>query len=162
MPFGRAKEHAYSDAERIRYWWSAERERLVDALEALAPSRRREPIAAGGWSPHDILAHRVFWEAQEREAFEQYLKGQTPGLLEFPVERIEAANSAAVEALQERETAALLRALARLRTSSEQLVAQISDGDLDTTHNPARILLGVALEHDREHRGEIENFREGE
>ena len=147
---------AYSDAERIRYWWREERERLLAALEAVDPGRRDERIGDSGWTAREILAHRLFWEAQEREAFEQYANGREPELLRFPVERIDAANAAAVESLRGREWRSLQRALGRLRVSSESLVSQVPDGDLEQQRNPARILLGVALEHDREHRREIE------
>ena len=103
-----------------------------------------------------MLAHRLFWEAQEREALEQYLQGREPDLLRFPIERIAAANAAAVESLRTREIGSLSRALTHLRANSETLVAQIPDADLEKPKNAARILLGVALEHDREHRRELE------
>ncbi len=149
------REDAYSDAERIRYWWAEERRLLLAALASVAPPRRDEPLGEGAWSAREIAAHRLFWEAQEREALEQYLNGREPQLLRFPVKRIDAANAAAVESLRNREFDALVRALARLRARSEALAAQIPDADLEQPKNAARILLGVALEHDREHRREI-------
>ena len=104
------------------------------------------------------MAHRLFWEAEEREALEEYLSGQTPRLLEFPVERIDATNASAVAALSSREWDALQGALRRLRERSRTLVERIPDEDLNTPGNAARILLGVALEHDREHRRELETW----
>ena len=156
MPFGRAAQRSYTDAQRIRYWWREERERLLAAINAVPPQRISEPTTEGNWSPRDVLTHRLFWEAQEREAFEQYLKGREPDLLRFPIERIDAANAAAVESLRAREIESLSRALTHLRATSETLVGQIPDADLEKPRNAARILLGVALEHDREHRREIE------
>ena len=149
----------YSDAERIRYWWAEERRLLLTALASVEPQRRTEPLSEANWSAREIVAHRLFWEAQEREALEQYLNGQEPQLLRFPVKRIDAANAAAVESLRNREFEALLRALARLRARSEALAAQVPDADLEQPKNAARILLGVALEHDREHRREIAAWR---
>jgi len=156
MPFGRAAQRSYTDAQRIRYWWREERERLLAAIAAVPSRRIDEPTAEGAWSPRDVLAHRLFWEAQEREAFEQYLQGREPDLLRFPIERIDAANAAAVESLRTREIESLSRVLTHLRANSETLVAQIPDTDLEKPKNAARILLGVALEHDREHRRELE------
>ncbi len=156
MPFGRAAGQSYTDAERIRYWWYTERERLLAALGAIDAARLRVPPAPDEWSAHELIAHRLFWEAHEREALDQYLQGQRPALLEFPLKRLDAANASALEALQGSETAALLRALVQLRASSAALVERIEDVELETARNPARILLGVALEHDREHRRQIE------
>ncbi len=149
-------DSSWSDAERLRYWWQAERERLHEALSAVPNDAAERPLGAGAWSPRGIAAHRLFWEAEERAALEQYLSGQTPSLLEFPVERIDPTNAAAVDALGERQLSALQRALSQLRERSRGLVERIPDTDLDTQGNPARILLGVALEHDREHRQELE------
>ena len=132
---------------------------MLAALEAVDPARRDERVGESGWTAREILAHRLFWEAQEREAFEQYVNGREPELLRFPVERIDAANAAAVESLRGREWRSLQRALGRLRASGELLVSQVPDADLEQPRNPARILLGVALEHDREHRREIEGRR---
>jgi len=156
MPFGRTAGQTYTDAERIRYWWFTERERLLTALRAIDAARLRAPSAPGEWSAHELIAHRLFWEAHEREALDQYLQGQRPNLLEFPLKRIDAANASAIEALHKSETEALLGALVQLRASSAELAARIEDADLETPHNPARILRGVALEHDREHRRQIE------
>ena len=155
------REDAYSDAERIRYWWAEERRLLLAALASVEPQRRAEPLSEANWSAQEIVAHRLFWEAQEREALEQYLNGREPQLLRFPVKRIDAANAAAVESLRNREFEALVRALSRLRTRSEALASQIPDADLEHPKNPARILLGVALEHDREHRRELDESRRG-
>lgn len=149
-------DSSWSDAQRLRYWWQAERERLLTALSSVPANAADHPLAPGAWSPRGIAAHRLFWEAEERAALEQYLSGLNPSLLEFPVERIDPTNAAAVEALGERQLSALQRALSQLRERSRALVEQIADTDLDTQGNPARILLGVALEHDREHRQELE------
>ena len=160
MPLGHratgSPDSSWSDAERLRYWWSAERERLHAALNAVPAEVADDPLAEGAWSPRGIAAHRLFWEAEERAALEQYLGGGIPSLLEFPVERIDPTNASAVEALGERKLGALQRALSRLRERTRELVERIPDADLDTHGNPARILLGVALEHDREHRQELE------
>lgn len=156
MPFGRAAEQTYTDAERIRYWWEAERTRLLRLIEGLAPAQRTVPLADGCWSPHAVVAHRVFWEAREQEALEQYLEGRRPELLDFPLKRIDAANAISVKGLRGQQTAVLLRALTRLRADNRKLVRRIADADLNTAGNAARLLLGVALEHDREHRIEIE------
>lgn len=149
-------DSSWSDAQRLRYWWQAERVRLDEVLSAVPADAADEPLGQGCWSARGIAAHRLFWEAEERAALEQYLSGQTPSLLEFPVERIDPTNAAAVEALGARRLGALRRALSQLREHSRALVERIPDTDLDTHGNPARILLGVALEHDREHRRELE------
>ena len=98
-------DSSWSDAERLRYWWSAERERLHAALNAVPAEVADDPLAEGAWSPRGIAAHRLFWEAEERAALEQYLGGGIPSLLEFPVERIDPTNASAVEALGERSLA---------------------------------------------------------
>ena len=148
----------FSDAQRLRYWWGAERERLLAVIGGTSAALSREPLGDGEWSARGIVAHRLFWEAEEREALEEYLSGQTPRLLEFPVERIDATNASAVAALSSREWDALQGALRRLRERSRTLVERIPDEDLNTPGNAARILLGVALEHDREHRRELETW----
>ena len=77
--------------------------------------------------------------------------------MSFPTRRIDSTNAAAVASLGDRRLPALIRALQDLRGRTATLVERIPDGDLNTPGNPARILLGVALEHDREHRLELES-----
>ena len=169
MPFGRRavgrksassqggqSEHDWSDAQRLRYWWQAERELLLKTLSAVPEDQVDEPLADGAWSPKGIAAHRLFWEAEERAAIEEHLGGAFPSLLDFPTRRIDSTNSAAVTSLGDRRLSALIRAVQDLRDRTATLVERIPDADLNTQGNPARILLGVALEHDREHRRELE------
>lgn len=169
MPFGRRavgrksagsqggqSERDWSDAQRLRYWWQAERELLLKTLSAVPEARADEPLADGAWSPKGIAAHRLFWEAEERAAIEEHLGGAFPSLLDFPTRRIDSTNEAAVTSLGDRRLSALSRALQDLRERTVTLVERIPDADLNTQGNPARILLGVALEHDREHRRELE------
>ena len=165
MPFGRKAvrrrstgqpDQDWSDAQRLRYWWQAERELLLRALDAVPPDDATKPLADGAWSPRGMVAHRLFWEAEERAAIEEHLGGAFPSLLDFPNGRIDSTNAAAVDSLGDRRLTALVRALADLRSRTATLVERIPDDDLNAQGNPARILLGVALEHDREHRRELE------
>ena len=169
MPFGRRavgrkgsghdggqSQRDWSDAQRLRYWWQAERQLLLNTLAAIPVDRVGEPIADGAWSPAGLAAHRLFWEAEERAAIEQHLSGVFPSLLDFPTRRIDSTNAAAVTALGKRRMSSLIRALEDLRGRTATLVERIPDTDLNTPGDPARILLGVALEHDREHRQELE------
>ena len=169
MPFGRRvvgrgssgdaerrSDKSWSDAQRLRYWWQAERELLLNALAAVPEGSVHEPMADDAWSPNGVAAHRLFWEAEERAAIEEHLGGAFPSLLDFPTRRIDSTNAAAVTSLGDRRLSALIRALQDLRGRTATLAERIPDADLNTQGNPARILLGVALEHDREHRGELE------
>ncbi len=170
MPFGRKAagrraagsggdqtQRDWSDAQRLRYWWQAERGLLLRNLAAVPSAHAGEPLADGAWAPTGVAAHRLFWEAEERAALEEHLGGAVPTLLEFPTRRIDSTNAAAVASLGDRRLPALIRALQDLRGRTATLVERIPDGDLNTPGNPARILLGVALEHDREHRLELES-----
>lgn len=172
MPFGRRavgrkaaggsggrSEQAWSDARRLRYWWQAERNLLLKTLAAIPDDAVDLAMEDGGWSPKGVAAHRLFWEAEERAAIEEHLGGAFPTLLDFPTHRIDSTNSAAVASLGDRRLSALTRALEDLRQRTATLVERVSDEDLNTQGNPARILLGVALEHDREHRRELEAWR---
>ncbi len=169
MPFGRRassrgnpgatgsqSDQDWSDAQRLRYWWQAERNLLLKSLEAVSEDAVDTPLDVGAWTPRGMAAHRLFWEAEERAAIEEHLGGVFPSLLDFPTDRIDSTNAAAVESLGERQMPALLRALADLRTRTATLVERVQDADLNEQGNPARILLGVALEHDREHRRALE------
>ena len=169
MPFGRRaagrdatgsaggqSERDWSDAQRLRYWWQAERDLLLKTLSAVPEDQTDQPLSEGGWSPTGIAAHRLFWEAEERAAIEEHLGGAFPSLLDFPTRRIDSTNAAAVASLGDRRLSALVRALQDLRGRTVTLVERIPDADLNSQGNPARILLGVALEHDREHRRELE------
>lgn len=169
MPFGRRasgrestgatgarSDQEWSDAQRLRYWWQAERNLLLNALNAVPQDAVDLPLADGAWSPKGVAAHRLFWEAEERAAIEEHLGGAFPSLLDFPTDRIDSTNAAAVESLGDRRLSALIRALQDLRGRTATLVERIPDTDLNMQGNPARILLGVALEHDREHRQELE------
>lgn len=169
MPFGRRasgrgstgatgarSDQEWSDAQRLRYWWQAERNLLLKALDAVPQDAVDGPLDDGAWSPKGIAAHRLFWEAEERAAIEELLGGAFPSLLDFPTDRIDSTNAAAVESLGDRQMTALLRALTDLRERSSTLVERVQDADLNEQGNPARILLGVALEHDREHRRQLE------
>ena len=171
MPFGRradgrrppsgagrdgGAQRSWSDAQRLRYWWQVERTLLLQALHAVPGDAVDQPLDHGAWSPKGLAAHRLFWEAEERAAIEEHLGGAFPSLLDFPTGRIDSTNAAAVDSLGDRTLPAMLRALADLRGRTATLVERIPDADLDRQGNPARILLGVALEHDREHRQEIE------
>ena len=165
MPFGRRAvrrqsagqpDHEWSDAQRLRYWWQAERELLLRALDAVPPDAANAPLDEGAWSPQGMAAHRLFWEAEERAAIEEHLGGAFPSLLDFPTRRIDSTNAAAVASLGDRRLPALIRAVQDLRGRTATLVERIPEADLNSQGNPARILLGVALEHDREHRRELE------
>lgn len=169
MPFGRRtlgrrssgdaerqSQQSWSDAQRLRYWWQAERELLLQVLSSVPDDAAETPMGEGAWSANGVAAHRLFWEAEERAAFEEHLGGAIPSLLDFPTRRIDSTNAAAVASLGDRRLPALVRALRDLRERSASLVERVSDEDLNTQGNPARILLGVALEHDREHRRQLE------
>ena len=153
---GGQSEHDWSDAQRLRYWWQAERELLLKTLSAVPEDQVNDVLNEGAWSPKSMAAHRLFWEAEERAAIEDHLGGAFPTLLDFPTRRIDSTNAAAVASLGDRRLPALIRALQDLRSRTATLVERIPDTDLNTQGNPARILLGVALEHDREHRHELE------
>ncbi len=154
---GGQSEHEWSDAQRLRYWWRAERDLLLKTLAGVPEGQVDDALAEGAWSPTGMAAHRLFWEAEERAAIEEHLGGAFPSLLDFPTRRIDSTNAAAVASLGNRRLTALIRALRDLRERTATLVERIPDADLNTPGNPARILLGVALEHDREHRRELES-----
>lgn len=155
----RSDEPRHSAAERLRYWLVQERRLLVDAVSGLTEARAREPLEPDGWSVHDVLAHRMFWEGREAEALGKYLLGQRVDLLDFPLKRIDGTNAAAVDTLRNHTTAQVLRELTRTREALLQLAAKVPDSALNREADEARTLLGVALEHDREHRQEIEAWR---
>ena len=170
MPFGRKavgrnadggsggrSDQAWSDARRLRYWWQAERDLLLRTLAAVPDDAVDIEIEAGGWSPKGMAAHRLFWEAEERAAIEEHLGDTFPTLLDFPTRRIDSTNAAAVASLGDRRLSALIRALQDLRERTAMLVERLPDEHLNAQGNPARILLGVALEHDREHRRQLES-----
>ena len=170
MPFGRRalggrsagdpdsrSDQGWSDAQRLRYWWQAERDLLLQTLAGVPEGQVHDALADGAWSPTGMAAHRLFWEAEERAALEEHLGGAVPSLLAFPTRRIDSTNAAAVASLGDRRLTALIRALQDLRERTATLVERIPDADLNAQGNPARILLGVALEHDREHRREVES-----
>lgn len=155
----RSDKPRHTAAERLRYWLVEERRLLLAAVGGLTEDAAREPLAADGWSVHDVLAHRMFWEGREAEALGKYLLGQRVELLDFPVKRIDGTNAAAVDTLRGHSTARILRELARTREALLQLAAKVPDAALNDEQDEARILLGVALEHDREHRRQIEAWR---
>lgn len=154
---GGQPEHEWSDAQRLRYWWQAERNLLLKTLAAVPEGQVNDALSEEAWSPTGMAAHRLFWEAEERAAIEEHLGGAFPSLLDFPTRRIDSTNAAAVASLGDRRLTALIRALQDLRARTATLVERIPDADLNAQGNPARILLGVALEHDREHRRELES-----
>ena len=84
-------------------------------MAGLSEEEARAPLEAGGWSVHDILAHRLFWEGREVEALGRHLSGKRVELLDFPLKRIDGTNAAAVDTLREHSTRRLLRELARTR-----------------------------------------------
>ena len=94
------------------------------------------------------------------EAVGHYLLGRSVELLIFPVRWLGGANAAAVSAMQHHRTDRILRELGETRTLLESLVQRVPDTDLNTRGNPVRVLLGVALEHDREHSHQIQSWRE--
>ena len=108
MTSDRAAQRTYAEAERIRYWWQVERERLLSTLARVNPDLWIEPMGEGEWSCHELLAHRTFWEAWELEAYQEYVKGKPPELLEFPVEMLDTANQKAVERLRNHKPSALV------------------------------------------------------
>ena len=112
-----------------------------------------------GWSVHDILAHRVFWEGREVEAIGQHLLGRRVELLDFPGKRLAGTNAAAVTTMEGMSSAELLRDLGRTREALMDLVARLSDDDLNMPDNDARTILGIALSHDREHSAQIREWR---
>ena len=162
-----ARSHADAGctvAERLRYWLVEERRLLLDVVSGLTEDAAREPFQLGGddstsWSVHDILAHRLFWEGREAEALGQYLLGKRVELLDFPVKRIDGTNAAAVDTLLGQPTKKVLRGLCKTRDALLELVARIDDDQLNADDNPAQLILGVALEHDREHRKQIQAWR---
>ncbi|MEE9276858.1 MAG: hypothetical protein V3V06_00425, partial [Dehalococcoidia bacterium] len=67
----------------------------------------------------------------------------------------------AVATLQGHTSARLLRELRQTRAMLMELLAKVPDADLNSAHNAARAILGVALEHDREHGRQIQSWRRG-
>lgn len=133
---------------------------MLAAVAGLSEAQSRQPLEAGGWSVHAILAHRLFWERREVEALGQHLLGQRVELLDFPSKRLDAANAAAVRTMRGMTAAAILRDLARTRAALLDLVDRLPRDDLNAPGNDARTLLGVALTHDREHAAQIRAWRE--
>ena len=149
----------FTTAERIRYWLTEERRLLIAAVTGITLDDARQPLEPGAWSVHGILAHRMFWEGREIEALAQHLLGKRMELLDFPLKRINGTNAIAVETLQRHDTSRVLGELAETRAMLMSLVAKLPDEDLNAIDGPARTLLGVAMEHDREHRRQIEAWR---
>lgn len=165
-----ASEAGYTVAERIRYWLGEERRLLLEAVSGLTADAAREPLdadlpsgsqgaSADAWSVHDILAHRMFWEGRESEAIDQYLHGKRVELLDFPVKRIDGTNAAAVDTLRGQPTEKILRGMRKTREALMGFVAKLDDEQLNSDESPAQLILGVALEHDREHRKQIQAWR---
>ena len=132
MTSDRAAQRTYAEAERIRYWWQVERERLLSTLARVNPDLWLEPMGEGEWSCHELLAHRTFWEAWELEAYKEYVKGKPPELLEFPVEMLDTANQKAVERLRTHKPSALIGAIEDYRAESRELLKEVADRDLET------------------------------
>ena len=154
-----APDPKFAPAEQIRYWLEEERRLLLEAIHGLTEEDTRETHEDGSWSVHDALAHRMFWESEEAEGVGQYLLGKRIELLDFPLKRIDGTNVTAVETLRKHSTERLLREIAKTRAALLELVCKIPDDDLNQEDNPARTLLGVAIEHDREHRQAIQDWR---
>jgi len=148
-----------SPAAQIRYWIGEERTRLLNAVDGLTEDQAREPMQPGDWSAHDVLAHRLFWERSEVEAIGQYLLGKRIELLDFPVKRVDGANRGAVQTLRSQPTEQIIRELAITRAALQQFLDRIRDDELDDPGNDARTILGIALEHDREHAAQINEWR---
>ena len=129
-------------------------------MAGLSEAAARQPLEPGGWSVHDVLAHRLFWERQEVEGLGQHLLARRVELLDFPSKRLDAANAAAVRTMQGMTAAEVLRDLARTRAALLDLVRRLPDDDLNPPGGDARTLLGVALTHDREHAAQIRAWRE--
>ncbi len=155
-------ESGYTVAERIRYWLVEERRLLLEAVYGLTADAAHKPLdpdAVNSWSVHDILAHRMFWEGRESEAIEQFLQGKRVELLDFPVKRIDGTNGAAVDTLRGQPTEKILRGLGKTRKALLEFVAKLDDDQLNDDESAAQLILGVALEHDREHRKQIQDWR---
>lgn len=150
----------HTPADQIRYWLVEERRRLVAAVSGLTEQEALRPMGPGQWSVYAILAHRLFWEGREVEALGQHLLGKRVELLDFPNRRVDGTNAVAIDTLHDYDTNRLLRALGKTRGLLMALVEKISDDDLNAHGNAARIVLGVALEHDREHSRQIIAWRE--
>lgn len=151
-------ETGYTAAERIRYWIVEERRLLLDAISGLAADVVREPLNFSdddSWSVHDILAHLMFWEGCEYEAIDQYLRGKRVELLDFPIKRIDGTNAAAVETLRAQPTENILGYMRKTREALMEAMFKLDDEQLNSDESAAHLILGIALEHDREHRKEI-------
>jgi hypothetical protein len=136
-----------------------ERRRLVEVVSGLAEAHARLPLEPDGWSVHNILAHRLFWEGREVEAIGQHLLGRRVELLDFPGKRLAGTNAAAITTMDTMSSADLLRDLTRTRAALIDLVHRLTDEDLNTPDNDARTVLGIALSHDREHATQIHDWR---
>lgn len=150
---------SYTVAQQMRYWFTEERRLLIASVTGLTEDAAREPIEPEGWSVHDILAHRMFWEGREAEALAQHLLGKRVELLDFPLKRVDGTNAAAVDTLHGHGTDRVLRELKTTRAAVKELADKIPDAEFDDDENAARTVLGVAIEHDREHRQAIEQWR---
>lgn len=159
MPF-RNTNIQFSVAEQIRYSFTEERKKLILAVKDLSEAMTREAIELSGWSVHNILAHRLFWERREVEAIAQYLRGQRIELLDFPVKYIDGANRGAVKALESQATNRIIGKLISTRDELSGLVVEIEDVALNQPDDNARAILGVAIEHDREHSIQILQWRQ--
>ncbi len=147
---------------QLRDRLAEERRRLLAAVAGLTEAETRQPLAPGAWSVHDLLAHRLYWEREEVQALGDHLLGRRAALLDFPLRNLDAVNAAAVRRLQNLATATILRQLRQTRALLDRLVVRVPDGELNTAENPARMLLGIALEHDREHSAQIRAWRRPE
>ena len=155
----RSGPHGHSDAERLRYWLVEERRRLLDVVRGLSEEQAALPLEPAGWCVQQILAHRLFWEGREAEALGQYLLGRRVDLLQFPLKRLDGANAAAVDTRRRFSSRELLRALRKSREALRSLAERIPDAALNDPQDRARAVLGIALEHDREHAQQIGAWR---
>ena len=131
---------SYTVAEQLRYWFTEERRLLIAAVSGLTEDVAREPIEPDGWSVHDILAHRMFWEGREAEALAQHLLGKRVELLDFPLKRVDGTNAAAVDTLRGHGTDQVLRELKKTRAAVIELSQKIPGEELNDEENAARTI----------------------
>lgn len=149
--------------QRIR----EERERLLKALEGLTREEMtREPVF-GEWTVKDILAHIAVWQGRLITALFQLEQGRRPKDLTLSEEEVDALNE---RFYREQKDRPLERVLADFHGTYQQLLKRLerfSDEDLT---RPGRfpgvpeplwkLIAADTLEHDAEHRADIERWRE--
>lgn len=131
----------------------AARAELMEAVDALAPERRRETWY-GEWSIHDILAHLYEWQDGFAHALERMARGERPEIPDYnPEDSDDVFNAMTTARHRDRTWEDLLTRMRAARERHEaavrNLVGRIPPDRFEEGRTARR--LADSAEHDREH-----------